>query len=386
LPKNFPKTNKKINLLAQYKMKLTKIIISGGGTGGHIFPALAIADEIKRRNEAADILFIGAEGKMEMEKVPQAGYPIVGLPIVGFQRKLTLKNLLLPIKLLQSLLKAFVVIRRFKPELVIGVGGYASGPTLQMAQLLGVPTLLQEQNSFPGKTNQLLARKAKAICVAYPEMAKFFEASKIQLTGNPVRAALLQNLDAKKQEAAEFFGLDATKPTLFVMGGSLGARTLNNALRSALSVFVQSDVQVIWQCGKSFEQELLNFQQTLPKNVKVFPFIQRMDLAYALASVIVSRAGALSVSELALVAKPAILVPSPNVAEDHQTKNARALVERSAALLVTDAQAQEKLVPLALELLQDPAQQQALSEAMKTMALPNATIEIVDACLKVARI
>jgi UDP-N-acetylglucosamine--N-acetylmuramyl-(pentapeptide) pyrophosphoryl-undecaprenol N-acetylglucosamine transferase len=386
LPKNFPKTNKKINLLAQYKMKLTKIIISGGGTGGHIFPALAIADEIKRRNEAADILFIGAEGKMEMEKVPQAGYPIVGLPIVGFQRKLTLKNLLLPIKLLQSLLKAFVVIRRFKPELVIGVGGYASGPTLQMAQLLGVPTLLQEQNSFPGKTNQLLARKAKAICVAYPEMAKFFEASKIQLTGNPVRAALLQNLDAKKQEAAEFFGLDASKPTLFVMGGSLGARTLNNALRSALSVFAQSDVQVIWQCGKSFEQELLNFQQTLPKNVKVFPFIQRMDLAYAIATVIVSRAGALSVSELALVAKPAILVPSPNVAEDHQTKNARALVERSAALLVTDAQAQEKLVPLALALLQDPAQQQALSEAMKTMALPNATKEIVDACLKVARI
>lgn len=373
-------------MLAQYKMKLTKIIISGGGTGGHIFPALAIADEIKRRNEAADILFIGAEGKMEMEKVPQAGYPIVGLPIVGFQRKLTLKNLLLPFKLLLSLTKVFFVIRRFKPELVIGVGGYASGPTLQMAQLLGVPTLLQEQNSFPGKTNQLLARKAKAICVAYPEMAKFFEASKIQLTGNPVRAALLQNLDAKKQEAAEFFGLDASKPTLFVMGGSLGARTLNNALRSALSVFAQSDVQVIWQCGKSFEQELLNFQQTLPKNVKVFPFIQRMDLAYALASVIVSRAGALSVSELALVAKPAILVPSPNVAEDHQTKNARALVERSAALLVTDVQAQEKLVPLALALLQDPAQQQALSEAMKTMALPNATIEIVDACLKVARI
>jgi UDP-N-acetylglucosamine--N-acetylmuramyl-(pentapeptide) pyrophosphoryl-undecaprenol N-acetylglucosamine transferase len=217
-------------------------------------------------------------------------------------------------------------------------------------------------------------------------MAKFFEASKIQLTGNPVRAALLQNLDEKKQEAAEFFGLDASKPTLFVMGGSLGARTLNNALRSALSVFAQSDVQVIWQCGKSFEQELLNFQQTLPKNVKVFPFIQRMDLAYAIATVIVSRAGALSVSELALVAKPAILVPSPNVAEDHQTKNARALVERSAALLVTDAQAQEKLVPLALALLQDPAQQQALSEAMKTMALPNATIEIVDACLKVARI
>lgn len=367
-------------------MKLSRIIISGGGTGGHIFPALAIADEIKRRNEAADILFIGAEGKMEMEKVPQAGYPIVGLPIVGFQRKLTLKNLLLPFKLALSLTKVFFVIRRFKPELVIGVGGYASGPTLQMAQLLGVPTLLQEQNSFPGKTNQILARKAKAICVAYPEMARFFEASKIQLTGNPVRAALLQNLEAKKQEAADYFGFDANKPTLFVMGGSLGAKTLNVAMRSALQHFQTESVQILWQCGKSYEQELATFQSTLTSNVKVFAFIQRMDLAYALATVIVSRAGALSVSELSLVAKPAILVPSPNVAEDHQTKNARALVERSAALLVTDAQAQEKLVPLTLELLANPAQQQALAKAMKTMALPNATKEIVDVCLKVAKI
>jgi UDP-N-acetylglucosamine--N-acetylmuramyl-(pentapeptide) pyrophosphoryl-undecaprenol N-acetylglucosamine transferase len=373
-------------LLALNKMKLTKIIISGGGTGGHIFPALAIADEIKRRNAAADILFIGAEGKMEMEKVPQAGYPIVGLPIVGLQRKLTLKNLLLPFKLILSLTKVFFVIKRFKPELVIGVGGYASGPTLQMAQLLGVPTLLQEQNSFPGKTNRILARKAKAICVAYPEMSAFFEASKIQLTGNPVRSALLQNLEAKKQEAAEFFGLDANRPTLFVMGGSLGAKTLNVAFRSAISHFETASVQLLWQCGKSYEQELAHFQHSLPKNVKVFPFIQRMDLAYALATVIVSRAGALSVSELALVAKPAILVPSPNVAEDHQTKNARALIDRDAAVLVTDAAAQETLVPAALALLKNPVQQQALSKAIEALALPHAAKDIADVCLKVAKI
>ena len=373
-------------MLALNKMKLTRIIISGGGTGGHIFPALAIADEIKRRNEAAHILFVGAEGKMEMEKVPQAGYPMVGLPIVGFQRKLTLKNLLLPFKLALSLTKVFFVIRRFKPELVIGVGGYASGPTLQMAQLLGVPTLLQEQNSFPGKTNQILARKAKAICVAYPEMATFFEASKIQLTGNPVRAALLQNLESKKQEAAAYFGLDANQPTLFVMGGSLGAKTLNVAMRSAINYFETESVQLLWQCGKSYEQELATFQSTLTPNIKVFAFIQRMDLAYALATVIVSRAGALSVSELALVAKPAILVPSPNVAEDHQTKNARALVDRDAAILVTDAQAQDQLVPAALTLLKDQAQQNALAEAIKAMGLPNAARDIVDVCLKVAKI
>ena len=368
------------------KMKLTKVIISGGGTGGHIFPALAIADEIKRSNSSADILFIGAEGKMEMEKVPQAGYPIVGLPIMGLQRKLTLINFLLPFKILQSLAKAFFVIRRFKPELVIGVGGYASGPTLQMAQLLGVPTLLQEQNSFPGKTNQILAQKAKAICVAYPNMEKFFDPKKIILTGNPVRAYLLQDLTALKAEAATHFGLDPNKATLFVMGGSLGAKTLNHALRAALPAFETGAIQVLWQCGKSYEQELAQFEGSLPPNVKVFAFIQRMDLAYALSTVIISRAGALSVSELALVAKPTILVPSPNVAEDHQTKNARALVDREAAILVTDAQASEKLVVTALDLLSDVAQQQELSAALKSFALPNATKAIVEVCLNSAKL
>jgi UDP-N-acetylglucosamine--N-acetylmuramyl-(pentapeptide) pyrophosphoryl-undecaprenol N-acetylglucosamine transferase len=362
-------------------MKLTKVIISGGGTGGHIFPALAIADEIKRRNADADLLFLGAQGKMEMEKVPQAGYPIVGLPIVGLQRRLTIKNLWLPFKLIQSLAKAFLVIRKFKPELVIGVGGYASGPTLQMAQLLGVPTLLQEQNSFPGKTNQILAKKAKSICVAYPDMQKYFAAHKIHLTGNPVRAYLLQDLSALKNEAASYFGLDANKPTLFVMGGSLGAKTLNLALRAALSSLDSNDIQVLWQCGKSYEKEMLTLQENLPINVKIFTFIQRMDLAYALATVIISRAGALSVSELALVAKPVILVPSPNVAEDHQTKNARALVDQMAAILVTDANAQDELVATALRLIANDAQQKSLSAALKKLALPNATSDIVDVCL-----
>jgi UDP-N-acetylglucosamine--N-acetylmuramyl-(pentapeptide) pyrophosphoryl-undecaprenol N-acetylglucosamine transferase len=373
--------SKRINLQVHKKMKLTKVIISGGGTGGHIFPALAIADEIKRRNADADLLFLGAQGKMEMEKVPQAGYPIVGLPIVGLQRRLTIKNLWLPFKLIQSLAKAFLVIRKFKPELVIGVGGYASGPTLQMAQLLGVPTLLQEQNSFPGKTNQILAKKAKSICVAYPDMQKYFAAHKIHLTGNPVRAYLLQDLSALKNEAASYFGLDANKPTLFVMGGSLGAKTLNLALRAALSSLDSNDIQVLWQCGKSYEKEMLTLQENLPINVKIFTFIQRMDLAYALATVIISRAGALSVSELALVAKPVILVPSPNVAEDHQTKNARALVDQMAAILVTDANAQDELVSTALRLIANDAQQKSLSAALKKLALPNATSDIVDVCL-----
>jgi UDP-N-acetylglucosamine--N-acetylmuramyl-(pentapeptide) pyrophosphoryl-undecaprenol N-acetylglucosamine transferase len=255
-----------------------------------------------------------------------------------------------------------------------------------MAQLLGVPTLLQEQNSFPGKTNQILARKAKAICVAYPNMEKFFDPKKIILTGNPVRAYLLQDLTALKAEAATHFGLDPNKATLFVMGGSLGAKTLNHALRAALPAFETGAIQVLWQCGKSYEQELAQFEGSLPPNVKVFAFIQRMDLAYALSTVIISRAGALSVSELALVAKPTILVPSPNVAEDHQTKNARALVDREAAILVTDAQASEKLVVTALDLLSDVAQQQELSAALKSFALPNATKAIVEVCLNSAKL
>ncbi|MBM3916335.1 MAG: undecaprenyldiphospho-muramoylpentapeptide beta-N-acetylglucosaminyltransferase [Sphingomonadales bacterium] len=366
-------------------MKLNKVIISGGGTGGHIFPALAIADQIKERNPAAAILFVGAEGKMEMEKVPQAGYEIVGLPIVGLQRKLTLKNLMLPFKLVHSSIKAFRILRRFKPQLVIGVGGYASGPTLQIAQILGIPTLLQEQNSFAGKTNQLLAKKAKAICVAYPNMHKFFPADKIYLTGNPLRANLHLAAPDLKLEAAAFFGLDINKPTLFVMGGSLGAKTLNVALRAAIASLTSADVQVIWQCGKSYEQELSTFEQQLPSSIKVFPFIQRMDYAYTLADVVVSRAGALSVSELALIGKPVIFVPSPNVAEDHQTQNALSLVERGAALMVRDAATQKELLPTVLALFKDQQRREELTLALRQLALPNASQAIVDICQKITQ-
>ena len=365
------------------KMKLNRVIISGGGTGGHIFPALAIADQIKERNSAAEVLFVGALGKMEMEKVPQAGYPIIGLPIVGLQRKLSLKNLLLPFKLLSSLLKAYRVIKNFNPELVIGVGGYASGPTLKMAQFLGIPTLIQEQNSYAGKTNQLLAKKAKAICVAYPDMEKFFPKAKMHFTGNPLRSNLLQNDAQLRAEAASYFGLDLQQPTLFVMGGSLGAKTLNSTLRNGVFDLASQQVQLIWQCGKSYQSTLQTFANTLPNSVKVFPFIQRMDLAYAIADVVVSRAGALSVSELALLAKPTIFVPSPNVAEDHQTQNALSLVNRDAAYLVRDVDAQTALLPLAIKLLNDKQQQKELSEKLGALALPNASKSIVDVCQQI---
>ncbi|MFM6946318.1 MAG: undecaprenyldiphospho-muramoylpentapeptide beta-N-acetylglucosaminyltransferase [Flavobacteriales bacterium] len=362
---------------------VNRVIISGGGTGGHIFPALAIADEIKKRNPKAEILFVGARGRMEMEKIPQAGYEIIGLPIAGLQRKLTWKNLLLPFKLLRSFYLVLSVIRKFKPEIVIGVGGYASGPTLQMAQLLGIPTLLQEQNSYPGKTNKILAKKAKAICVAYPSMDRFFPEHKIHYLGNPVRSNLATDLNPLKADAAAFFGLDANKPTLLVIGGSLGALTLNESIFTGLEKFQNSNIQVLWQCGKSFEAKFLAGQNQLPTQVKLLAFIQRMDFAYALADVIISRAGALSVSELALVGKPCILVPSPNVAEDHQTKNALSLVDQSAALLVKDAAARATLLDTCFNLLSDSAKQKELSGNLQKLALPEATQAIVNVCEKV---
>jgi UDP-N-acetylglucosamine--N-acetylmuramyl-(pentapeptide) pyrophosphoryl-undecaprenol N-acetylglucosamine transferase len=364
-------------------MMINRVIISGGGTGGHIFPALAIADEIKKRNPNAEILFIGARGRMEMEKIPQAGYEIIGLPIAGLQRKLTWKNLLLPFKLVRSFYSVFSVIKKFKPELVIGVGGYASGPTLQMAQLLNIPTLLQEQNSFPGKTNKILAKKAKAICVAYSGMDRFFPKEKVQLTGNPVRANLATDLAPLKTEAAAFFGLDATKPTILVIGGSLGALTLNESIFSGLTQIQDKNVQVLWQCGKSFETKFGQGLAQLPPQVKLLAFIQRMDLAYALADVIISRAGALSVSELSLVGKPCILVPSPNVAEDHQTKNALSLVDQNAAMLVKDIAAREVLLDTCFDLLASESKQLELSQNLQQLALPHATQTIVDICEKV---
>ena len=361
-------------------MSIQRVIISGGGTGGHIFPAVAIADEIKRRNPQVAILFIGALGKMEMEKVPQAGYEIVGLPIAGFQRKLTLSNFLLPFKLLKSLWMARSVIKKFKPQLAIGVGGYASGPTLQMAQLLGIPTLIQEQNSFPGKTNQLLAKKTAKICTAYSGMDQFFPTSKIIQTGNPVLNLVTQNPQLR-EEAVTFFGLNPNKKTVLMIGGSLGARTLNESVLNHIELIQKEDIQVIWQCGKFYLENIENnFQDSWKTSVQVHAFIQRMDLAYAVADVIISRAGALSVSELCLIGKPCILVPSPNVAEDHQTKNAMALVKQDAAVLVKDIEAKNTLIPTVIELLKDTDKCHELSKFILLLAKPNASIDIVDAC------
>lgn len=361
-------------------MSIQRVIISGGGTGGHIFPAVAIADEIKRRNPHVAILFIGAIGKMEMEKVPQAGYDIVGLPIAGFQRKWTISNFLLPFKLIKSLLKARSIIKKFNPQLVVGVGGYASGPTLQMAQFLGIPTLIQEQNSFPGKTNKLLAKKTAKICTAYDGMEHFFPAEKIVQTGNPVRNLVNQH-PKLHEEAMAFFNINPKKKTMLIIGGSLGARTLNESVLQQISLLLKEDVQVIWQCGKFYEETLLaRFDSSWSDSIKLHAFIQRMDLAYAAADIIVSRAGALSVSELTLIGKPCILVPSPNVAEDHQTKNAMALVKEDAAMLVKDAEAKETLIPTAIELLQNAEKRELLSRSIRLLAKPNASKDIVDAC------
>lgn len=359
--------------------ELKKIVISGGGTGGHIFPALAIANEIKKRNPNVEILFVGAEGKMEMEKVPAAGYKIVGLPIVGLQRKLTLKNLALPFKLLKSLSLAKSILKDFKPEVVIGVGGYASGPTLKMAQRLGIPTLIQEQNSYPGKTNRLLSKKVKAVCTAYEGLESVFPPATIRLTGNPVREELNRASITKEEAFSQFPELDPAKRTILVMGGSLGARTLNEGVLHGLSELEEGNVQVLWQCGKYYF-EAMKQELEIRKNAPVYltDFIARMDAAYGLADVIVSRAGALSISELCIVGKPTILVPSPNVSEDHQTKNAMALVKNHAAILIKDDVAKEQLISGAIRVLNDDDKINELRVAIKRMAKPNATADIVD--------
>lgn len=357
---------------------INRVIISGGGTGGHIFPALAIANEIRRRNPQAEILFVGALGKMEMEKVPAAGYKIIGLPIAGLQRKLTLSNFALPFKLVNSLYKAYQILKDFKPEAVIGVGGYASGPTLRAAIFAGIPTLIQEQNSFPGKTNKLLAGKVKTICAAYDGLDKFFPQEKIVQTGNPVRSEMV-DIVGKREEALKHFGLDPDKKTILVIGGSLGARTLNESVLGGIESVQQHDTQVLWQCGKFyFEKMQETLRETGHEGIFLNEFISRMDLAYAVADVIISRAGAISVSELCLIEKPAVLVPSPNVAEDHQTKNAMALVEKNAAMLVKDVDAKDSLIATTLELLKDEAKMQELSEAIAKLGKPNAGAMIVD--------
>ena len=359
-------------------MKIERAIVSGGGTGGHIFPAIAIADEIKRRNPDVKILFVGAEGKMEMEKVPAAGYTIKGLPIAGLQRKLTFSNFLLPFKIIGSMLKARRIVKQFKPQVAVGVGGYASGPTLKAATMLGVPCIIQEQNAFAGKTNKLLSKSVRKICVAYDGLERFFPKEKLVFTGNPTRKDMVQ-ISGKETEGYSFYNFDPALKTILIIGGSLGARTLNDSVIEHLSEIKDSGVQVLWQCGKLYHPQLLEqLKDQDLGHIHLVEFIARMDLAYAIADVVISRAGAISVSELCLVQKPAILVPSPNVAEDHQTKNAMALVDKEAAILVKDADAREILISTALALLANEEKCKTLAANAGQLGKPNATAEIID--------
>ena len=354
-----------------------RVIISGGGTGGHIFPAVSIANAIKAMHPDAKILFVGALGRMEMQRVPAAGYEIKGLPIQGFDRKNLLKNVKVLYKIWKSQRMAKNIIKEFRPQVAVGVGGYASGPTLNKAAAMGIPCLIQEQNSYAGVTNKLLAKKAAKICVAYEGMERFFPAEKILLTGNPVRQQLLENTQTKA-EALRSFGLDATKKTILIVGGSLGARTVNESVLKHLDAIRQSDVQFIWQTGKYYHAQITEqlAKEQKADNLVVTDFISDMGAAYKAADLVVSRAGAGSISEFCLLGKPVILVPSPNVAEDHQTKNALALVNKNAALYVKDIEAPSLLIPLAIDTVQDDAKLKNLSENILKMALP-ASAEII---------
>ena len=354
-----------------------KIIISGGGTGGHIFPAIAIADELRRQRPEVEILFVGAQGKMEMERVPKAGYEIVGLPVVGFQRKLTFKNLLFPFKLINSLWQAVKIIRKFKPDVAVGVGGYASGPILEIAIRLGVKGLIQEQNSYAGVTNKILGKKVNKICVAYDNMGQFFPSEKIVITGNPVRADIGINA-IDKSSAIKQLGFDASKKTVLLIGGSLGAASLNAAMDSNLALIKsRPDVQFFWQCGKIYIEKYSKTATAALPNVKIQAFVDDMKVAYAAADVVISRAGALSISELCLVGKPVILVPSPNVSEDHQTKNAMSLVNKNAALLVKDADASTDMIVKTLQLIDIQLLCAEYSKNILNLAKPNAAKDIV---------
>ena len=362
-----------------------KYIISGGGTGGHIFPAISIANAIKARDSQAEIHFVGAVGRMEMERVPQAGYPIEGLPVRGFDRKNLLKNIRVLIDLQKSISKARKIIREFKPDIAIGVGGYASAPTLKAATKLGVPTLLQEQNSYAGVTNKMLAGKASKICVAYEGMEKFFPKEKIVLTGNPVRQDLF-SVEPKAREAYDYFGFDPAKKTLLIVGGSLGARTLNQSVTAELKSIAESGIQVIWQTGKFYIEKAHADAQPFEGNgIIVTDFVSKMNYAYAIADLVISRAGASSISELCLLAKPVILVPSPNVAEDHQTKNALALVNKNAAVMIRDAEAVSKLIPEALELISDDTKLKILAENIVLLAQKDSANRIADEVFKIIK-
>ena len=363
-----------------------KAIISGGGSGGHIFPAVAIANAIKARYKDAEILFVGAEGRMEMEKVPAAGYKIVGLPIAGLQRRLTLKNLVVPFKMIKSEMKVRKVIKGFAPDIVVGVGGFASAPTLRSAEAMGYPTLLQEQNSYPGLTNKMLAKKARKICVAYKGLEKYFDAEKIVMTGNPVRK-VIEEMNVTREEGCEFFGLKSDKKVVLSVGGSLGARSINQMLMINPNFFKTNNIQLIWQTGKWMYKEIVEKIENLGLNewVKVYEFIGRMDMAYAAADVVISRAGAIAISELCLVGKPMILIPSPNVAEDHQTKNATALVNVGAAQMVTDAECGVKGLLVLRNLLEDEKEQAAMSKACRAIGVRGAADKIVDEIEKIIK-
>jgi UDP-N-acetylglucosamine--N-acetylmuramyl-(pentapeptide) pyrophosphoryl-undecaprenol N-acetylglucosamine transferase len=365
-------------------LKQLKVILSGGGTGGHIFPAVAIANEIKKLVPSAEILFVGALGKMEMEKVPASGYKIIGVPIAGLQRRFTLSNFKLPFLIIKSMMQTKKIISEFKPDVVVGTGGYASGPLIRAATSKGIPALIQEQNSYAGITNKILSKKVNKICVAYEGMERFFPKEKIIMTGNPVRQDIT-GLESKKPEGYSFFKLDPAKKTVLVIGGSLGARSINEAMGSGLKKFSDNDIQLVWQTGKGYgekgKQEAAPFNS---KNIYAFDFISRMDLAYVVADVVISRAGASSVSELCNTSKPCILVPSPNVAEDHQTKNAMALVKKNAAILVKDDVAKTELIDKCIELMKDKNKQDELSNNIKGLAFLNSSNVIAKEVLKLA--
>jgi UDP-N-acetylglucosamine--N-acetylmuramyl-(pentapeptide) pyrophosphoryl-undecaprenol N-acetylglucosamine transferase len=366
-------------------MSQFRVIVSGGGTGGHIFPAIAIANAIKEKYPDTKILFVGALGRMEMEKVPAAGYEIIGLPIMGLQRRLTLQNLKFPFKLLASMRKAKKIVKDFKPDVVVGVGGYASGPLLKAATKLGVPALVQEQNSYPGITNKLLAGKVQKLCVAYDNMDKYFPKEKIMLTGNPVRQDI-KNLEEKRVRGLEHFGLDGNKKVALVVGGSLGARTINHAIDAGVKELAENGVQLVWQTGKLYVEEaakaVSGYEQ---QGITTMPFISKMDYAYAVADVVISRAGAMSVSELSIAAKPTIFVPLPSAAEDHQTKNAMALVNHNAALLVKDSEAQQKLIPQLLNLVKDEELQKKISNNVAKLAYVDSANIIADEVVKLIK-
>ena len=362
-------------------MRTYKFILSGGGTGGHIYPAIAIANELKSRFPDAKFLFVGAQDKMEMQKVPQAGYPIKGLWIAGLQRRLTFDNALFPIKLLSSLLKSRQIIKQFQPDVVIGTGGFASGPLLQMANSAGIPTVIQEQNSFPGITNKLLSKKANAICVAYENLERFLPKDKMVLTGNPVRQDLM-TIEGKRAEGVAHFNLDPNKKTILVLGGSLGARRVNQLIQKELEFFETQNVQLLWQCGKLYFEEYQKYQS---KDVQVMAFIERMDLVYAAADIVISRAGASSVSELCIVGKPVVFIPSPNVAEDHQTKNAKSIADKNGAILIRESELDATFESTFSDLIGNENKQHELSQNIKSLALPNATKAIVEEIIKLIK-